>query len=87
MGHPKITSGAANNLGDRRSAAGAAIAVFHARAAQHAATGRALEAIARDLGLDDYAEQVEPELQALRQQGMDVTAPGTSQRPSSISWS
>ena len=69
------------------AAAGAAIAVFHARAAQHVATGRALQAIARDLGLDDYAEQVEPELQALRHQGMDVTAPGTSQRPSSISWS
>ena len=77
------------NLTDANLAAatGAAIAVFHARAAQHVATGRALEAIARDLGLDDYCEQVEPELQALRQQGMTVTAPGTSQQPSSISWS
>ena len=68
-------------------ASGAAIAIFHARNAMHWSTGKTLEAIAKDRGLDDYVAELEPELDLARRQGLDASAPGTSQRPSSISWS
>ena len=66
---------------------GAAIAIFHARNAMHWSTGKALEAIAKDRGLDTYTQEVGPVLEQVRQHGIDATAPATTHRPPSISWS
>lgn len=67
-------------------ARGAAIAVFHARNIAHQMTGRSLEQVADDIGIDVYAQQIEPAVEHVRAAGIDITAPGTSATPPPISW-
>ena len=64
----------------------AAISVFHARAAAHFVTGQALERIADDIGIDRYADGIQPLVDQTVQVGMPVSAPRSQLDPPPISW-